>query len=143
MEIKKLFPDEIVYETKYWKVAQDWEVAIVGFYIVSPKRKIHSIQDLNDEESIDLINTMRKVRKAMSIVLGINDVYIFHNEDSPYGFHIWMLPWHSWMEKIGRGPSILVPVWKYAKDNFNDENSIKEVKEAAVKVRKYISEKLN
>lgn len=137
---KKLFPNEIVLESNHWKVTQDWEVAIIGFFIVTPKRKIHSVEDLNDEESIDLINTIRKVRKAMTHALGIKDVYIFHNEDSPYGFHIWMLPWHSWMKKIGRGPGILVPVWKYAKENFTDETSIRKVKEAAAKVRKYITD---
>ena len=143
MKIKKLFPNEVILETEHWEASQDWEVAIVGFYIIRPKKRIHSIQDLNDEESTDLINIMRKVRKAMTKVLGVRDVYIFQNEDSPYGFHIWMLPYHDWMKKIGKGPGILVPVWKYAKENFNDEKSIKLVKDAVSKVRRYIAEKLS
>ncbi|HLC51923.1 MAG TPA: hypothetical protein VJI98_01620 [Candidatus Nanoarchaeia archaeon] len=141
MKSEKLFPNEVVLETKFWKVAQDYEVAIVGFFIISSKRNIHSILDLTDTECIDLIRTMRKVRKAIHSVLKIKDVYIFQNEDSSYGFHIWMLPYHRWMKKFGSGPGILIPAWQYAKDNFKDSFYLKKVRKAIIKVRKYLMDK--
>ena len=138
----KIFKDEKIYETEYFEVHQDWEIAIPGFYIVVPKRKLKSLLEFTDKEDIDFIRVVKKVRKAMFEVLGIKDVYYFQNEDSPYGFHLWMLPYCSWMKKVtGRGPGILVPVWKYAKNNLNTKKDIEKTKKAAQKMRDYLSKK--
>jgi len=133
---EKLFPNEIVYESKYFFVKQDLEIAIPGFYIISPKRKVKSIIEFNKNELLEYIKVMQKIRKAMKDVLNIEEVYYFQNEDTPYGFHLWMLPSYSWMKKVAeRGPGLLVPVWKYAKENLGTESNIKKTKESAKRVR--------
>ncbi|MBN1792779.1 diadenosine tetraphosphate hydrolase [Candidatus Woesearchaeota archaeon] len=139
---EKLFPEEKVYESEFFTASQDWEVAIPGFYIVTPKRRVKTILDLSDEETLDFIGTIKQVRKAMLEVLGIKDVYYFQNEDTPLQFHLWMLPYCDWMEGVaGRGPGILLQVWEYAKENLNTPEAIKETKDAARKMREYFEKR--
>ncbi|MDA3836108.1 MAG: diadenosine tetraphosphate hydrolase [Nanoarchaeota archaeon] len=141
-EVEKIFADEIIYETDYFSVNQDWEIAIPGFYIVSPKRKVNSLMEFNDKEDIDFIRTVKKIRKAMLEVLNIEYIYLFQNEDTPWDFHFWMMPYYDWMKDISRrGPSLLAPVWKYAKENMNTKKDIKKTRDAAEKMRVYFSKK--
>jgi hypothetical protein len=46
-----LFPDEVILTTNNFIVAQDWEVPIAGFFILSTKRKIRSIAEFDGEEA--------------------------------------------------------------------------------------------
>ena len=87
---EKIFVDEGIYESKYFTVHQDYEIAIPGFYIVAPKRKMKSLIEFTEEESIEYIGVIRKVRKAMLEALDIKIVYFFQNEDTPWNFHLWM-----------------------------------------------------
>lgn len=138
---ERIFGKEVILETPHFKVGQDWEVAIPGFYIIAPKRKgVRSILEFTPEELSEYVNILARVRKGMQDVLGIEEVYQFQNEDSPYGFHHWMLPYHPWMEKITpRGPGALVPIWNHAKNNLKEQKHIQETVEAAAKMRKYLS----
>ncbi len=139
-ERKRLFKDEIVYESKYFSVCQDWEIAIPGFYIIFPKKQHRSLIEFSDLELNDYIATVKKVRAAMNKVLGIDCVYYFQNEDSPYGFHLWLLPYYPWMEKVaGHGPGILLPVWKHARDTMKKKDIV-ATRKAAQKMREYLSE---
>ncbi|MBN2142160.1 HIT domain-containing protein [Candidatus Woesearchaeota archaeon] len=141
---EKIFKDDIIIETEHFSVGQDWEIAIPGFYIVAPKDKarIRSVEDLTDEEATEYIFLVRKVRKAMREALDIKHVYFYRGEDSPFGFHLWMMPRYAWMDKVAdSGPGSLLPVWKYAKENLNSEKNIKETKEAAKKMRTYLQKK--
>ena len=45
MVFKKTF-DIIVYETENFVVQQDWEVPIIGFFVLAPKRKVKSITEV-------------------------------------------------------------------------------------------------
>jgi diadenosine tetraphosphate (Ap4A) HIT family hydrolase len=136
MSIKKLF-DITVFETENFEVNQDWEIPIPGFFILAPKRKVKSITDFSLDESHELIDTLRKIREAMKAVLRINEVSIFQEERTEFNFHIWILPHYDWMDKIKTDS--LKEIWRYAKENMADEKNIKEVKEAAEKVKKCLA----
>ena len=138
-EKSKLF-DEVILETKYFIVAQDWEIAIPGFFIVSPKRKIRTIMDFTDKEAREYIMVVKKVRKAMYDILKIKDVYFFQDEGPKPNFHLWMLPRYKWMDDIAKkGAESLGPVEKFAKKNMSDEKSIKKTKAAARKMRRHLN----
>ena len=104
---KILFPNENIITTKLFDVAQDWEVPISGFFIIAPLRKLKSVDQFTDEEAIEFIHLIRKVRKGMRDVLRIEEVYFFQNEDTEHGFHLWIFPLHKWMEKFGKKSSQL------------------------------------
>jgi diadenosine tetraphosphate (Ap4A) HIT family hydrolase len=60
---KILFSKDIVIDAMYFQINQDWEVPIPGFFILALKRKIKSISEFTDEESIEFMNLLRKIRK--------------------------------------------------------------------------------
>lgn len=134
---KLLFPNEVILETELFRVAQDWEVPIPGFFIVSAKRGIRSIIDLTDKEAEEFIKVVRHVRQAMKDTLNIKEVYLFQNEDSKHGFHLWMFPRHDWMETFGRKIESVKTIMAYAEENMNNENAINEVKKAVKKMREH------
>ncbi len=136
---KKIF-DETVLDGKYFEVHQDWETPIPGFFVLESKRKIHSVGEFSEEEAEEFIRFLVKIRKAMKDILGIDYVYLNQREDNlDYDFHLCIFPKYSWMpEKFGQR---LHPneVWAYARENMADEKTIKQVKEAAKKVRDYLN----
>jgi diadenosine tetraphosphate (Ap4A) HIT family hydrolase len=137
--MNKLFPNEVILETKHFTIAQDWEVPIVGFYVLSSKRKVTSILEFNDDEAFEYGHLIRKVRQAMNDVLGITNVYFFQNEDSQHGFHLWIFPRHIWMARFGLKIQSVRPIMDYAQENMATDEVIQEVKGAALKMRDFLS----
>ena len=72
-----LFPGESVVRTQHFDVHQDWEVPIPGFFIVAPVRSMKSIDKFSDEEAVEFINIVRRLRKGMRDILAIEEVYFF------------------------------------------------------------------
>ncbi|MEK6921413.1 MAG: HIT domain-containing protein [Nanoarchaeota archaeon] len=140
MASKILFPNEIILETESFKVAQDWEVPIPGFFIVSTKRKILSIAEMTEKEAEEFIKIVRHVRQAMKDSLNIKEVYLFQNEDSKHGFHLWMFPRYDWMEQFGKKIESVKPIMLYAEKNMISENKIEEVKDAVRKISHVIKD---
>jgi diadenosine tetraphosphate (Ap4A) HIT family hydrolase len=135
MNSKILFLNETIITSKYFTVGQDWEVPIPGFFIISPLRNLKSIDEFTDKEATDFISLIRKVRIGMREVLKIDDVYLFQNEDSKHGFHMWMFPRHSWMESFGRKIESVKPIMNYATKNMLNENVLKNVRDS-IKIMK-------
>ncbi len=135
--MNKLFNEQIT-ESDFFEAHQDWEVPIVGFFIIAPKRPCRSITDFTDEEAIDCIQLMRRVRRAMAEVLHITDVYIFQNEDSVHGFHVWLFPRHEWMDQFGRKIESIRLIEQHAKTQLTDESHMQEVRDAASRVRDFL-----
>lgn len=138
--MKILFPSDTILVTQTFSIGQDWAVPIPAFFIVGSKDNTKkSIQDFSDEELSELILGMKKVRIAISKVLDIKNVYIFQNEDTEYGFHVWIFPRYEWMEKFGKGTDSFVPIMDYAVENMSTISNIKEVKNIAQKIKDYLS----
>ncbi|MFH1474035.1 MAG: diadenosine tetraphosphate hydrolase [Candidatus Aenigmatarchaeota archaeon] len=136
--MEKLFPDETIITTNHFEVGQDWEIPIPGFFIISSKRKINSVADLNEEESKEFIKLLINLRRGMKEVLKIKDVYLFQNEDSEHKFHLWIFPRHGWMERFGRKIESVRPIMNYAKENMKNDKIIEEVKISVNKIREYM-----
>ena len=134
--MKILFPSEQILETEHFDVGQDWEVPIEGFFIIGAKDKTkRSFADFTVPELHELVEILRKVRLAMKEVLGIEDVYVFQNEDTEHGFHVWLFPRHDWMESFGRKIESVRPIMKFAFAERSAEPYLSQVKDAAKKVR--------
>ncbi|PIN75917.1 diadenosine tetraphosphate hydrolase [Candidatus Woesearchaeota archaeon CG10_big_fil_rev_8_21_14_0_10_37_12] len=137
---KILFPNELVIKTDYFDIHQDWEVPIPGFFIIAPLRKLKSFDDFSDEEAIEFVNLLRKVRKGMRTILKIDEVYFFQNEDSEHGFHLWVFPRHDWMNEFGRKIQSVRPIIDYSKENMLSDDVFKAVKDCVKKMRVFMSE---
>lgn len=92
----------VVYETKYFHAHQDVAYPIKGLIILASKRHIKSFDELTEEEKLDYIQTLTRIRQAQREVLNIEYVYYFYNEDTTHHFHTWMVPRYEWMYEFGR-----------------------------------------
>jgi diadenosine tetraphosphate (Ap4A) HIT family hydrolase len=134
MDIKKTF-DITIYETPKFTISQDWEVPIPGFFILSSKRNIKTIDEFNEQETLEFGRLIKEVRSTMRNNLKISKIFLFYGEDTPHAFHVWFLPYESWMKKECGGDIALLKIIKYAKKNMMNEETIKKVKEYAEKAK--------
>lgn len=127
---------ETILLTQTFGVHQDWEIPIPGFFIVAsidPSKR--SVTDFSDDEMTELALIIKKVRSAMRSALGIETAYFFQNEDTLHGFHVWMMPRYEWMKQFGTKIESVRPIINFAKETMMTEPVLREVKEAAEKVR--------
>ncbi|MCH7828882.1 hypothetical protein IH982_03435 [Patescibacteria group bacterium] len=135
----KLFLKETVLLTKSFDAHQDWEVPIPGFFIIASKDTTKkSIAEFTSEEVKELGSVIHRVRVGMREVLDIKDVYLLQNEASKHGFHVWMFPRYSWMEKFGWSPKSIALIMEHANKHMKTDGNIKEVKDAVIRVREYL-----
>lgn len=120
----------IVYETKHFHAHQDVAYPIKGLIILASKRHIKCFDELTEEEKIDYIQVLSKIRKAQRDVLEIENVYYFYNEDTTHHFHTWMVPRYEWMYKFGRSVESVRPVLLHARNELNNTENIKGVMSA-------------
>ncbi len=130
-----LFPNEIIVKSKNFTISQDCEVPIPGFFILSSNREINSMAELNEEESKEMVKLMIDVRKGMQEALKVDKVYIFQNEDSEHGFHIWIFPRYEWMGRFGKKIESVRPIMEYAKKELKNN---REVMLSVLKMRNYM-----
>lgn len=120
----------VVVETEHFHAHQDVAYPIKGLIILASKRHIKGFDELTEEEKLDYINLLTKIRRAQREVLGIEYVYYFYNEDTTHHFHTWMVPRYGWMYEFGRSVESVRPVLLHARNNMNDKENVKSVMEA-------------
>lgn len=127
-------------ETENFIVNQDWEVPISSFLILATKDdKMKRITEFGSEMQVEFINLLVKVRKLMSDVLQIEEVYFFQNEDTEHDFHVWIFPRHKWMDEFGRKIESVRPIMNYAKENMWTRDNLLEVEDRIIKLRAGLS----
>lgn len=95
--------------------------------------------DFSSEELYELVDILKNIRTAMEQVLNIKDVYIFQNEDTEHGFHVWMFPRYDWMEKIGRKIESVRSIMNIAIADRSVEPYLSEVKNISEKLRSHLN----
>ena len=130
----------VIYETPHFHAHQDVAYPIQGLVIRASKRHFKSMDELTEEEQVDYIRTLTKIRKAQRNVLGIEAVYYFYNEDTTHHFHTWMVPRYDWMKEFGHSVESLRPVLLHARNSMNDEQDISQVIKAIEKLKMNLNE---
>jgi diadenosine tetraphosphate (Ap4A) HIT family hydrolase len=129
----------VVLETEYFHAHQDVAYPIKGLIILASKRHIKCFDELTEEEKIDYIKVLSKIRKAQRDVLGIDYVYYFYNEDTTHHFHTWMVPRYKWMYEFGRSVESVRPTLLHARNEMNSKENIQEVMEAIASLTKELN----
>lgn len=126
----------VVLETEHFHAHQDVAYPIKGLIILASKRHIKCFDELTEEEQLEYIQVLSRIRKAQRDVLGIEYVYYFYNEDTTHHFHTWMVPRYDWMYEFGRSVESVRPVLLHARNNMNEEGNLEQVMEAIEVLRR-------
>jgi diadenosine tetraphosphate (Ap4A) HIT family hydrolase len=114
----------VIVETDHFHAHQDVAYPIKGLVIVASKRHIKCMDELTEEEQIDYIKLIAKIRQAQRDVLGIEYVYYFYNEDTTHHFHLWMVPRYAWMYEFGYSVESVRPVLLHARKEKNNREEV-------------------
>lgn len=117
----------VIYESSNFNVHQDVAYPIRGLVIIASKRHFYCMDELTNEEQLEYISLIHKIRKEQRDRLGIDKVYYFYNEDTTHHFHLWMVPRYEWMKKFGNSVESLRPVLLHAREHMNTEDNMKIV----------------
>ncbi|MFD2999818.1 HIT family protein [Pontibacter toksunensis] len=104
----------VIIETPLFHAHQDVAYPIPGLVILASKRHVFGLDELTEEESIEYLQLLRRIRKAQREVLKIEHVYYFYNEDTTHHFHTWLVPRYTWMYAFGRSVESVRPVLLHA-----------------------------
>ena len=129
-------PCGIAYENERFTLAQDWELPIDGFMIVSPKRHIEKLSELSRDERIEMFDIVDRTIK----ILRENDVCenfdVIFEERADRHLYVWIMPRHEWMMEICEDIIDNVKVvCDYAKENFRNDKVYERISEISEMVR--------
>lgn len=128
----------VVYEDDYFRIVQDTENPIVGFFVISPKRHFRTFTEMNFEESRRLMPLIVETRRVMQEILGIHKVTLIQ-EDGPDAmhFHPWLFPWYAWMDEIqGNATGKIREIMKYSRENMRNPENLLEIADALEKAKR-------
>ena len=126
-------PGGYVYEDDFINISADPEIPIVGFMILGIKKHIKSINELNRDERIRIMDVLNLTIEKMKSSNICEEVLIVQEEKASH-FHIWILPMHPWMDEYKKNVRNIKDIINYSKENFNDSVK-KELLEAIDKLK--------
>ena len=133
-------PCGMAYEDEYFTMSQDWELPIIGFFVLSPKRHVEKFEELNDFERnkmFEIVNTTIKALRDNNICERFDVVF---EEKENVHFHIWIMPRHKWMkEKCGDIITNVGSIFAYAKANYRNDEVFNKIEEVTNLVKKYFN----
>lgn len=138
---KIVLPVMRIAETKSFVVEQDSECAIEGFLVIVSKRHVFSIDEFNDEETIELARLVAATRRAMRAVFGNIGVTMVQEERTRTShFHLWLFPWHGWMlERWSGKTNEMEEIMAYSRNNLSSPAVLEQVRETAARLKESLS----
>lgn len=127
-----------ILKTRSFTVAQDFELPINGFVVISSNRHLLSINEMTSEEKIELITLIDIVISSLKKLNVCPEYDVVWEEKDTCHFHAWLMPKHKYlleaigsniMKKIGQ-------TFNYAKANLRTEKNLKTIFETIKVLRK-------
>ena len=135
-----IIPCGIAYENDNFTVSQDWELPIIGFFVVAPKRHVEKLEELTSSEKIEMFEIVDKTIRILRHNKICDKFNIIFEEKEGSHFHIWIMPRHKWMEELAAGITKNIgDVFNYAKNNMR----IKCVYDEIDKITKIVAYEFN
>ncbi|MBQ3021611.1 MAG: hypothetical protein IJD92_05270 [Bacilli bacterium] len=124
-------PCGLAFENNNFTLSQDWELPIVGFFVISPKKHISKLSELTKEERnemFDIIDDTIKILRKNNVCEDFN--VIFEEKENRH-FHVWIMPRHKWMKEIcGNIMNNIGEIFDYAKQNYRNEETYNKIEES-------------
>ena len=133
-------PCGMAYEDEYFTMSQDWELPIIGFFVLSPKRHVEKLEELSEFERnkmFEIVNTTIKSLRDNNICERFDVVF---EEKENVHFHVWIMPRHKWMkEKYGDIITNVGSIFAYAKANYRNDETFNKIVEVTELIKKYFN----
>jgi len=125
---------DVVLETKYFRVHQDYALPIPGMMVVEVKRHVKSVMEFTANESDEFVSVLIRTRKAMKEA-GVIEANLVQEEKSSH-FHAWWLPIYPWMKEATEGKMRNIQlIFDHAKESMTTEKHIEEVEEMTKRIK--------
>lgn len=129
-------PCGIAYENGRFTLAQDWELPIDGFMIVSPKRHIEKLSELSRDERIEMFDIVDRTIKILRENGVCENFDVIFEERADRHLHVWIMPRHEWMMEICEDIIDNVGVvCEFAKERFRTDEVYERIAEVSEIVR--------
>ena len=129
-------PCGMAYENERFTLSQDWELPIVGFFVVSPKRCVECFSDLTSDEQHEMFDIVDKTINLLRENNICDRFNVLFEEKEKRHLHVWIMPRHKWMkDNVGGITGCIDGVFKYAKENFRNEKVYEKINEVSEIVR--------
>ena len=129
-------PCGIAYENERFILSQDWEVPILGFFIVSPKKHIEKLEELTKnerDEMFDIVDRTIKILRENGVCENFDVIF---EERADRHLHVWIMPRHEWMMEICEDIIDNVGVvCEFAKKRFRTDEVYERIAEVSEIVR--------
>ena len=138
---KKLNPDDIIYQTKYWQVFLAWDQRYIGRCIIALKRHCEDLAELNEEEWNDFAELVKKFESALKKSFNdtmfnwtclMNDAY---KEKVPH-------PYVHWHVRPRYNHKVKLDNLVFQDSEFGSHYERKPKREVSEEVKKMIIEKI-
>lgn len=134
-------PCGMAYENKNFTLSQDWELPILGFFIVSPKKHIEKFEELSKQERDEMFDIVDKTIKILRKNNICDRFDIIFEEKENRHLHVWIMPRHNWMNELCDDIIDNVGlILEYAKQNFRTKDVYDEINNITLMVKKAFSE---
>ena len=109
----------LIYKSKNFNIAQDVELPIDGFLIISTNRCINKFSELGNEEVEELGKLIKTVLSILENNKIAEEYNIIFEEKPGVHFHVWLMPRHKWMiEKFGKVIKNIKQIQEYSIENM-------------------------
>ncbi len=127
----------VLYEDDCWRIVQDTENPIIGFFVIGSKRHFRTLNEMKEEETKRLLPLILETRRVMEKVLGIKKVTLIQEDGTEkMHFHPWLFPWYPWMDEIeGRETEKIRAIMKLSRETMRTEKNIEEINVALEKAK--------
>ena len=130
-------PCGIAYENEKFTLSQDWELPILGFLVVSPKRHIEKLEELDKKERDEMFDIVDKTINILRRNNICDRFDIIFEEKENRHLHVWIMPRHSWMAEICDDIiDNIGDILEYAKQNFRRADIYEKIKDISSIVKK-------
>ena len=126
-------PGGIIFQTEDYMVHQDPYVAIPGFFIISPKRHIYSVDQMTVVEQSTMGNVIAVTEELIKKITNVGIITLLQEDKVQEGhLHIWVFPWHDYiLKEFGYTVAKLREIIDHYKTDLNHAAESVEVAQAA------------
>lgn len=127
-----------IFQSKFWDLSQDFEIAYPGMMVISPLRHVSNYIDLTEEEIRELHLLSTYCKKALSEIFDCSKFANMFYEKPNGHIHFVIIPLHG-LIKIENKYAVLAELMTKIPELRQDEDNMKVVVETIAKIRKYFS----